>query len=105
MLEMFQVEVKMADHEYESASLRMDDLAREQFTIHHDKMEHLMVTVNEHAGWFLSYAMVDGIMVIVETANDAATVTPERRQFWSRINNCEHKWNRLPTVNRNKTPT
>lgn len=92
-----QLYIRMADNEW-SSNCPMDALAKEQLELHKD-VPNLVVYVNEHAGWYLGYAMVDGRMVIVDTANDAATVSPERRRFWERVKGAT--WESLPGINRN----
>lgn len=97
-----QLIVQMADHEW-SSNVDMQKLAEEQLVLHAG-VPDLMVTVYEHAGWYLSYALVDGKPAIVETANDAAAVTPERKRFWEKVK--FQKWETLPTIRRPaKTPT
>ena len=91
-----QLWVQMAHNEW-SSTHPMHLIAQEQFALH-PEVQNLVVYVQEHAGWYLAYGMLDGKMVIVDTANDAATITGERRRFWERVRGS--KWHTLPTVRR-----
>lgn len=89
--------VRMADNEW-GTTHPMEKIAAEQFRLNRH-VENLVVNVQEHAGWYLQYAIVDGRQVIVGTANDAAVVTPERKRFWDSVKGAEHTM--LRQINRN----
>lgn len=91
------LEIKMANGEYDS-NTPMKEIAREAFAMY-AHVENLVVSVREHAGWYLSWAMVDGEMVVVETANDSARMSAAARKFYARVANME--LNYLPAVDRN----
>jgi hypothetical protein len=82
------VTVKMTDHEW-SSNTDMGLLARHELA-KYPKTDRVVVHVQEHAGWYLEYGRdpgsEDGKIVVVGTANDAATVTEERRRFWRHWN-------------------
>lgn len=88
--------IQMGEKEYDS-NCPMGDLAAEQFALHHDKY-NLLVCVREHGGWYLEFGLVNGKMAIVGTANDSASVTQERRQFWERVKLA--RWEHLPIIRR-----
>lgn len=58
----------------------------------------LVVLVNEHAGWFLNYALIDGVVTTIGSANDSAVYTGAKQQFREKIRGA--KWEHLPTIRR-----
>ncbi len=79
----------LADNEW--GSELMEKVAKERLTQMKDEYpgDICIVTVYEHAGWFLSYAFIDGYsdnMRVVGTANDGARfdgpVDAFRQKYW-----------------------
>jgi hypothetical protein len=63
-------------------------LAAEYLAQHLDK-PNLVVSVHEHGGWYLDFTHAkpgSNGPILVGTANDTATPSPERRRFWERVN-------------------
>ena len=56
-------------------------VAEDLFSLSTDK-ENLLVTVHEHAGWYLSYAMINENIRCVSSANDRAEFPEEVRRYW-----------------------
>lgn len=73
--------VYMAENEYDRGRL-MDKIAESILAAPENEGKTMIVCVHEHAGWFLDYAMVDGMPRIVGTANDQVAFPPEVRA-WS----------------------
>jgi hypothetical protein len=66
------VVVKMASHEYQS-NTDMDKIASDILLADdYDPAYPLVVSVYEHAGWWLEYALVEGKVRVVGSANDGA---------------------------------
>jgi hypothetical protein len=64
----------------------------------------LVVEVYEHAGWFLTFARINGRIACVSSANDCARFDQQIRQFWSDYNSA-YKWLKVdyaPSVRREK---
>lgn len=59
----------------------------------------LVVTVHEHGGWFLSYAMVDGNLEIVSSANGKAIYSDKVQAFRNAIYDSE--WEPYTEIRRN----
>ena len=59
---------------------------------------NLVVHVTEHGGWFLAWTLIDGQMVVVDTANDGAILSPAAKQFWETHRTSEVKM--LETIRR-----
>lgn len=94
--------VQMGTGEWDNGEL-MQDIAKEQIKLHHDKA--IVVSVHEHGGWFLQFvAHPDqaGDVMVVGTANDTATWRPpqiEMRRFLR-----ESDWVYMPSVKRPDKP-
>jgi hypothetical protein len=67
----YEVAVHLGDNEWGS-DLMMRVAAGVMGSPAYAGKEPLVVTVHEHAGWWLQFAMVDGHLTIVGTANDRA---------------------------------
>ena len=91
-----ELNVHMASFEW-SSTHPMEQIADELFEKYKD-LENLVIRVYEHAGWYLIFAKEGEKTIIVGTANDAATITPERQRFWERVKGAEHR--QLPTIRR-----
>lgn len=73
--------VRIGDGEY--GNDKMTELAKRVFLrFPKEQYPNLIVTVNEHGGWWLSY-LRDG--TIVGTANDLATLSERARAFGERV--------------------
>lgn len=88
--------IRMADHEW-SSNTDMKKLAQDAIN-ERPHTANLVVSVQEHAGWHEDYAMQDGELICVGTANDGAAITTERRKFWNRCGKMPTKV--LPQINR-----
>ena len=94
------VYVRMADDEWQS-SHDMTKIAAEQFALHPERP--LVVNVQEHAGWWLEYSMSGDNLIVVGTANDGATISDDRREFWKKYGKVPSR-NLCPTIYRNELP-
>lgn len=94
--------VQMADDEWSSQEIGgiMDRIAKEILT---GKNPPNIVTVQEHGGWFLQYAMIDGKIEIVGTANGSAFFTDRIKEYRESIFNA--KFTYLPRIERPKRMT
>lgn len=95
--------VHMANDEWSSHEdgRIMGRLAREfleRYQSLNDDDNAVVVTVYEHGGWWLSYALIDGECVIVGTANDMARPSERVREFWDRFGGADTAY--LETVRR-----
>jgi len=70
--------IHMADDEW--GNELMYKLAEDAIRAH-PECECLVVKVYEHAGWFLQFAMLNGELKVVGTANDGAVFSDEVRAF------------------------
>lgn len=50
---------------------------------------YAVVTVHEHAGWFLEFAKLNGRTIVVGTANDMATMSEPAKCFHALIRGLE----------------
>jgi len=66
--------VSLADNEW--GSPLMEQVAKETLDAN-PELDYVLV--QEHAGWFLSWNRDE---VIVQTANDAAVLSPAAREWW-----------------------
>ncbi len=90
--------ITMADHECGNELLQRIALA--VFDDHPEDRETVVVEVHEHAGWYLTYGVIDGRITCVGSANDSARFDPKVKEFWGRINAMEcvyHPWVRRPS--------
>ena len=69
----------------------MVEIARITFDKFRGDKSRLLVEVYEHAGWFLSFAFIDGNVRCVSSANDAARFGEEVKEFWRRYNTEKNK--------------
>ena len=84
----FILHVKLADNEW--GSELMQQRARHELTAGvYAHLPNLAVHVDEHAGWWLTWALVDGEMVCVGTANDMAVMDGKAKEFWARTRDWE----------------
>ena len=76
---LYRLVIQLADNEW--GNQLMDRVASEALVEHRDK-PNLVVVVQEHAGWFLSYTHG---REIVDTANDTAVLSHPAREFWEKV--------------------
>lgn len=90
--------VHLADHEWGN---RLMELVAEEALLDpaHAGRHPLVVTVHEHGGWWLSFALIDGRPSVVYTANDAAAFAGKQREFREAAYRAD--WQYLPEVWRN----
>ncbi len=103
--------VHLADHEYANSTRQPDGTwtthdisgrpidnmrgaAKEVFDANPD-LEFLVVHVYEHGGWHLAFLRD---MTIVETANDAATLSERAQAFYNRCREEKPEYKYLPEV-------
>ena len=89
--------VHLADNEW--GNELMLKVATELLDQHRDD-PYYFVTVYEHAGWFLSYARIDGEIRIVSTANDAAVFPDVVRNWWKQVNQETSGYIHVPAIRR-----
>jgi hypothetical protein len=58
--------------------------------------------VFEHAGWYLTYALIGGEMTVIASANDGACYSAEVRKWWEERRSA--KWDYLPSIRRENAP-
>jgi hypothetical protein len=78
------VHVRMGDDQY--GNELMDKLAQKALAEHSEPGAMVIVNVQEHGGWFLDFAMINGKLCTVDSANDQAYKPPEIRAFWALVN-------------------
>jgi hypothetical protein len=96
-LTVYALYIHLADNEWGNAT--MDELAREALEDpkHPDK-QPLVVTVHEHAGWFLCYAKLDGEILVVGSANDGAAYYGKVAEFRARVRSA--RWENIGSIRR-----
>ena len=78
------------DHTEWSATTSMEGLAVEQINkLEGTEQLWAVVTVHEHAGWWLSYARIKGEIRCVGSANDGAHYPEEVIRWWHYRNTLE----------------
>lgn len=78
------VHVRMADDQW--GNELMDKLAAMAMAEHAEPGATVIVNVQEHAGWFMDYAMIGGRLTVISSANDLAYKTLEVRSFLAEVN-------------------
>jgi hypothetical protein len=100
----YQAWIHMADDEWGNELMR--EIAKEYFAnpvynngtpVEADKRP-LVVRVHEHAGWSLSFAMIDGEMRCVSSANDAAEFGDKVNAFRKAVYHA--KWENVADIRR-----
>lgn len=95
------VEVHLAENEWGNELMR--DVALATFADpKYADIDELIVTVYEHAGWWLSYARTRGGILVVSSANDSAVFHGPAWQ-WRREHK-EHHWKYIDDVRRPRAP-
>lgn len=93
--------VHLAGNEWGNATMLR--LATEALTSRKRPAGIEVVTVFEHGGWWLEYALVNGAVCVVNSANGGARFSPDVEKWHAE--RAGRKWESLGTIRREVRPT
>lgn len=67
----------------------MEEIAAKEFDGFGEDKKSLVLTVHEHAGWYLIFAWIGGHVRIVDSANDSAVFSAETKAFWGKLSRAD----------------